>query len=170
MTTQDQPQKNFTEAVRLQFSSFIQKVQSEPVPSWCAKLAPESQILTYIANLCNLHGDLIILGALTGISQGFMGIGGGIAMTTYFTFQAMPQHSVIATALCATFVTNISATAMHLRNGNIRGNILGSCAIAAASGTAMTFVANYVALDMKPDYLQKLLGCAIMVSALGMLR
>ena len=98
-----------------------------------------------------------------------MGLGGGIGMTTYFTLQDMPQHSVIATALCATCLTNLSASILHLRSGNLGGHLLPTLAIAASAGVAMSCSAQHIALDMSPDTLRKVLAGAIGLSAATML-
>ena len=100
-----------------------------------------------------------------------MGIGGGVAMTSYFTLAMdMPQHSVIATALSATCLTNLSASWLHLRSGNLHGNLLSAFTIAASSGVAMALSAQYLALETSPETLRQVLGSFIGLSAVSMLR
>jgi uncharacterized membrane protein YfcA len=90
-------------------------------------------------------------------------------MTGYFTLQDMPQHTVIATALSATCLTNLSASVLHIRSGNLIGNLLPTLVIAASAGIAMNCSAQYIALDMSPDCLRQLLAGAIGLSAATML-
>ena len=63
-------------------------------------------------------GVLLLLFA--GFSQGFIGVGGGLVMTTLMTVGTdLSQHTVIATALSATTLINTSATVMHYRMGHV---------------------------------------------------
>lgn len=61
-----------------------------------------------------------VAGSIAGFSQGFIGVGGGLVMTTLMTVGTdLSQHTVIATALSATTLINTSATVMHYRMGHV---------------------------------------------------
>lgn len=63
----------------------------------------------------------VVAGSIAGFSQGFIGVGGGLVMTTLMTVGTdLSQHTVIATALSATTLINTSATVMHYRMGHVR--------------------------------------------------
>lgn len=62
----------------------------------------------------------VVAGSIAGFSQGFIGVGGGLVMTTLMTVGTdLSQHTVIATSLSATTLINTSATVMHYRMGHV---------------------------------------------------
>ena len=74
----------------------------------------------------------VAAGALAGFSQGFIGVGGGLVMTSLMTIATdMPQHAIIATTLGATTLINLSATSVHVRLGNV--HLRTAAVISAAS-------------------------------------
>lgn len=76
------------------------------------------------------------------MSQGTVGVGGGVVVTTYMSIMSdVEVHRICATALLATLVTNTVVCAHHLREGNVRlrvAAVLGSSAMAAGYLTAKT--------------------------------
>lgn len=62
----------------------------------------------------------VVAGSIAGFSQGFIGVGGGLVMTTLMTVGTdLSQHTIIATALSATTLINTSATVIHYRMGHV---------------------------------------------------
>ena len=91
-------------------------------------------------------------------------------MTSYFTLLGWDPTCVIGTALTATCVTNTYASTLHVIRGNLVGNWAGAATMALAAGAGTWVSANYVALDMPPDDLRKILAASIGVAAVSMLR
>ena len=109
-----------------------------------------------------------LAGSVAGFSQGFIGVGGGLVMTTLMTVGTdMPQHTIIATALSATTFINTSATIIHYRMGNVHVRaalmLSGVSAVAAVGAT-------YLALQIDEGLLRQFLAVAVLTSSVGMLR
>ena len=110
----------------------------------------------------------LLAGAVAGFSQGFIGVGGGIVMTTLMTVGTeLPQHTIIATALSATLFINTSATIVHYRLGHV--NVRAAALMAGVS--AVTAVgATQLAMELDDSVLRKYLAVAVGASALVMLK
>jgi uncharacterized membrane protein YfcA len=155
-----------------QWGTFVSKVDSA-----CASAgAPAEPGLpahplsaAWLATALGMHADAVLLGLGIGVSQGFLGIGGGTAMAVYFTYQGMPQHTIIATALTATLVTNTGASLMHLTKGSLVGLALPTALIGASCALGSFFATQHLALHLPEEPLRKALAAYVFASGAGML-
>ena len=114
------------------------------------------------------HVHFVAAGALAGFSQGFIGVGGGLVMTSLMTVGTdMSQHAIIATALSATTLINVSATMVHLRMGNVHkpaSLVISAAAIGAA------VAASFLAVQIDEQSLRRGLAAVVVASSISMLK
>ena len=110
----------------------------------------------------------IAAGALGGLVQGMLGLGGGLVQLTALSLTGMPQHAALATTLAGTFVLNSSAAAFHYRLGNV--HVKAAVMIAGAGMLTASAWASLVTIKMSEPNLRKIVGGALVISAAGMLR
>ena len=107
-------------------------------------------------------------GSAAGLSQGFVGIGGGLIMTTLMTVGTdLDQHTIIATALSATTLINTSATVIHFRMGHVH---VRAAALLSAVAACTAVGASYLALRIDEAKLRQFLSVAVLASSVPMLR
>ena len=107
-------------------------------------------------------------GSAAGLSQGFVGIGGGLIMTTLMTVGTdLDQHTIIATALSATTLINTSATVFHFRMGHVH---VRAAALLSGVAACTAVGASYLALRIDEAKLRQFLSVAVLASSVPMLR
>eukprot|EP01048_Picozoa_sp_COSAG05_P006917 COSAG05_NODE_468_length_9525_cov_30.402292_11_plen_275_part_00 len=117
-------------------------------------------------NINTVH--FVAAGALAGFSQGFIGVGGGLVMTSLMTVATdMSQHAIIATALSATTLINVSATMVHLRIGNVHTQ---AALVISAAAVGAAVAASFLAVQIDEQSLRRGLAAVVIASSVGMLK
>jgi uncharacterized membrane protein YfcA len=90
---------------------------------------------------------LMLAGAGAGFSQGFIGVGGGLLITSLLSLgTTIPQHCIIGSTLGSSAIMNMSATVVHYKLGNVNVRVAALISVAA---TATAFVASHLALQIE---------------------
>lgn len=111
----------------------------------------------------------MMIGVVTGLASGMLGIGGGIVMTTLLSSwpnREMPQHEAVSTSLVAMVPTGLAATAMNAYQGNVQykaGSVL-----ALSSSIAMYSAAKYLAPYIEEQNMRNIFAAVLTLSALRM--
>lgn len=79
--------------------------------------------------------QMLVVGALSGMISGLMGVGGGVVMVPMLALLlSYPQHLAQGTSLAVIIPVSISGALAHMRRGNISWTIAGPLALGAVIG------------------------------------
>jgi len=108
------------------------------------------------------------VGALAGLCQGLLGIGGGLVQCVALSSMgSLPQCEVIGTCLASTFIINTSAAIFYARKGKVHGRAV---ILIALSGVVSSVAATVLALDLDDSVLRKWIAAMMAMSSIGMMR
>lgn len=105
----------------------------------------------------------LVLGLVTGLLAGFMGIGGGAIVVPAFTLVFdMTQQAAQGTSLAIILVTAPAAAIEHSRNGNVAWGMVPLLAVGAALGAP---AASWVAQILPHEWLVRAFAVFLLVTA-----
>ena len=101
----------------------------------------------------------VLLGFITGVFSGFLGIGGAMVIIPFMTLGAgLPQHMTQGITLAVVTITTVMGAFTHYRLGNVDTKVLASVAPVA---TVMVVAAGLLAGQIDGFWLTKICGAAL---------
>lgn len=101
----------------------------------------------------------VVLGVVTGILSGLMGVGGGLLMVPVLVLVArFDQHAAQGTSLLAIIPTALAATYRHHRNRFVR---FADALFLTVGGIAGAFVGSVGALNLEGSVLRRVFALAL---------
>jgi uncharacterized membrane protein YfcA len=121
-----------------------------------------------IYNFLKENSQFVLLGIVTGLSSGLIGIGGGLVMNAYMgAATSMPQHEIVATSLLVAIPIGLSGSLVHYKAGRID---LKACTVIAACAFAACGVTSRFLADIDDANLKKVFTAVLVASAVNMIR
>jgi uncharacterized protein len=121
-----------------------------------------------IYNFLRENSHFVLLGIVTGLSSGLIGIGGGLVMNAYMgAATSMPQHEIVATSLFVAIPIGLSGSLVHYKAGRID---LKACTVIAACAFAACGVTSRFLADIDDANLKKVFTAVLVASAVNMIR
>eukprot|EP00939_MAST-03C_sp_MAST-3C-sp1_P001501 g1501.t1 len=120
-----------------------------------------------LRSFLNNYYGYVAVGAIAGLCQGLLGIGGGLVQVVCLSsMSTLPQCEIVGTCLASTFIINASAASFYARAGRVNRQAV---ALIAVSGAISSVLAGAFAIDVDEENLRKWIAAALVVSSVGMI-
>ena len=120
-----------------------------------------------LRSFLNNYYGYVAVGAIAGLCQGLLGIGGGLVQVVCLSsMSTLPQCEIVGTCLASTFIINASAASFYARAGRVNRQAV---ALIAVSGAISSVLAGAFAIDVDEANLRKWIAAALVVSSVGMI-